>query len=326
VSLDGECKNVIEIVTRKWEEIDFAELVRVTYLVRKEDGLETPEIDLLETHMKGIQERFPLEVAFLALEEKKLIGWLGIERATSTMGELRRWHPFVVPSEKQYEIGDMLIAQCMDYAERNGITRIEVGFDNVQKSSQQAYEIRKKLLERYGWKKLEETLFMACNPSELNLPHIKDPIGFELLPLTSSKHEDLFKSYLRAFLTGDAREIFDMNDDQRRDYFDNLFSRDLPLLEDASWVFTKDSEIVGFILTRPRQEEAHVEVLGIHPNCRRKGLAKFMLTKAMHGVVQGDIPMISIGVDAVNQSAVELYLKVGFEIVSSMVMYSWTKA
>ncbi|MHA2228026.1 MAG: GNAT family N-acetyltransferase [Candidatus Thorarchaeota archaeon] len=280
--LDGECKNVTEIVTRKWEEIDFAELVRVTYLARTEDGLETPEVDLLETHMKGIQDRFPLEVAFLALEEKKLIGWLGIERATSTMGELRRWHPFVVPSERQNEIGNMLIAQCMNYAEKNGITRIEVGFDNVQKSSQQAFEIRKKLLERYGWKKLEEALYMACNPSELNLPDIKNPTGFELSPLTGSNHEDLFDSYLSAFLTGDAREIFDMNDNQRRDYFDKLFSRDRPLLEDASLVVTKESKIAGFILTRPRQEEAHVEVLGIHPSYRRRGLAKSMLTTAMH--------------------------------------------
>jgi ribosomal protein S18 acetylase RimI-like enzyme len=98
-----------------------------------------------------------------------------------------------------------------------------------------------------------------------------------------------------------------------------------PFNERASLVLTKDGQVIGFSIVRPRTEEEHLEVFGLHPDYRGRGLAKALILKSMSTVSDQGTERMSIGVDAVNVPAVKLYEKVGFRLVSRMIVHSWKK-
>ncbi len=64
-------------------------------------------------------------------------------------------------------------------------------------------------------------------------------------------------------------------------------------------------------------------MFGIHPDYRGRDLAKALIFKSMRTVLGQGTELISIGVDAVNGPAVKLYEKVGFRLVSRMIVHSW---
>ena len=66
-------------------------------------------------------------------------------------------------------------------------------------------------------------------------------------------------------------------------------------------------------------------MFGLHPDYRGRGLAKVLILKSMKTVLDQGTERMSIGVDAVNVPAVKLYKKVGFRLVSKMIVHSWKK-
>ncbi|MEN8173326.1 MAG: GNAT family N-acetyltransferase, partial [Chloroflexota bacterium] len=112
---------------------------------------------------------------------------------------------------------------------------------------------------------------------------------------------------------------------QIREAFDDLFDLSKPFNERSSLVLTKDGQVIGFSLVRPRTEEEHLELFGIHPDYRGQGLAKALIQTSMSSVLDQGTESMSVGVDAVNVPAVKLYEKVGFKLVSRMIVHSWKK-
>jgi ribosomal protein S18 acetylase RimI-like enzyme len=112
---------------------------------------------------------------------------------------------------------------------------------------------------------------------------------------------------------------------QIREAFDDFFDLSKPFNERASLVLAKDGQVIGFSLVRPRIEEEHLAMFGLHPDYRGRGLAKALILKSMRTVLDQGTERMSIGVDAVNVPAVKLYEKVGFRLVSRMIVHSWKK-
>jgi ribosomal-protein-alanine N-acetyltransferase len=111
-----------------------------------------------------------------------------------------------------------------------------------------------------------------------------------------------------------------------REAFDDLFDLTKPFNERASLVLVRGGQVIGFSLVRPRFEEAHLAIFGLHPDYRGRGLAQALIQESMRTVRDQGTETMSIGVDAANIPAVRLYEKVGFTPVSRMVVHSWKKS
>ena len=102
--------NGTKIEFQKWEDIDIKTLAHLSADIRRIEGLGDYTNEQVEEYLKTMNERFPIEIAALAIEENKIVGWMGIERTTDNMGEVGRWQPFVSSRTNKREIARFLIS------------------------------------------------------------------------------------------------------------------------------------------------------------------------------------------------------------------------
>ncbi len=143
--------------------------------------------------------------------------------------------------------------------------------------------------------------------------------------MSKTETDNLFQCYKDSFSSSEHRQFFDYTVKQIREAFDDYFDLSKPFNERASLVLTRDGQVIGFSLVRPRIEEEHLAMFGLHPDYRGRGLAKALILESMRTVLDQGTERMSIGVDAVNVPAVKLYEKVGFSLVSRMIVHSWKK-
>ena len=315
---------MIEIKQTKWENLTIRNLAEITAEARRYEGIGDHSIDQIETFLKNMNERFPAEIVLLAVEGEKILGWLGIERSTEVIGILGRWQPYVAPEAVQEHVARRLISEINAYAQGNGMTRMEIGFGEINEKNQDAFEKRCSWYEAEGWSKLDDCYFMAVNPVENVKQETSLPEGFILRPLVDVNNDTIFRCYLESFTTGQASWIYDMTEEQIRQEFDRYFDRAQDINEAASFIVESNGVVLGFALVISRSdEEEHLESIGVHSSARGIGLGKHMLWRVMMVLRDQNVSNLTLGVDPVNIPAVKLYEKYGFDVVSRTVNYSW---
>jgi len=315
--IDGE----FEIQQCNWDEIEINEIAQLMHDVRKEEGFPEFPVDRIANYIQRIRERFPAEVTFLARNAGGLIGWASIHRSTESIGELDRWHPFVKGSESQ-TLGRTLLERCNDYSRRNGITRLTCTLSELADNLEEAYQKRREWFDASGWSKMNEDIYMvwdvtAEGPAEAPLSE-----EYSIAALSSRTKMELYHCYEEAFLEGDDREIHDMTPVQRRERFEEHFDLET-IVEESSVIIENDGEISAFILVKAREDEHHIDLIGVRPKHRRKGLAKVLVERAKNVGAKAKIGTMTLGVDSVNQSAYKLYKSCGFAVATRMITYSW---
>jgi len=81
---------------------------------------------------------------------------------------------------------------------------------------------------------------------------------------------------------------------------------------DHFYIAIKDSKIVGFIGIQPIQDEAHILHMAVHPDFRRRGIAKKMMEFALSFPAKKWFLEVRAG----NHSAQKLYESYGFKVIS----------
>jgi ribosomal protein S18 acetylase RimI-like enzyme len=95
--------------------------------------------------------------------------------------------------------------------------------------------------------------------------------------------------------------------------------------EDTSFVLKKGDDIAGMLLMISRENEECISIVAVHSSYRGIGLAKALLTTGIQKVGEQGVSTISIGVDAINAPAVNLYKKFGFVVNSRLSFFSWSR-
>jgi [ribosomal protein S18]-alanine N-acetyltransferase len=73
-------------------------------------------------------------------------------------------------------------------------------------------------------------------------------------------------------------------------------------------------ELIGMGCYWAILDEAHITIVGIHPNDRKKGLGQLMLLTLLHRAQQREMARATLEVRISNESAINLYQKLGFKI------------
>lgn len=79
------------------------------------------------------------------------------------------------------------------------------------------------------------------------------------------------------------------------------------------WVAEVDGKIVGMIVVWLIVDEAHVATLATHPDFRRRGIAKKLLSYGLRGLIEEGAQSSFLEVRASNIAAQEMYRKFGYE-------------
>ncbi|MCK4567281.1 MAG: GNAT family N-acetyltransferase [Candidatus Thorarchaeota archaeon] len=312
---------MVDIVHRRWEDLDITSLAYLTRSVYKSEGNGDYTLEQVERYLRNMNERFPLDAIFLAVKEGTMVGWTGVQRKTESIGELGRWYPFVSDTPDRNEIAKLLISEVMGYAIENGMKRLEISFE-ISDENIQAYNLRCSWFGSFNWDLVEDSYYMNKDTSK-KIPTANIPEGFHLHPLLEIDDDTLYKCHYAAFTNSEAREFYDLTEVEKRQHFDKLYDRFQSINSKASVVLKHGDEIASMLLVVSRDDEEHIAIVAVHPDYRGQGLAKAVLTIGIQEVRKQGMNNISIGVDVVNTPAVQLYTKFGFKIVSRLSFHSW---
>jgi ribosomal protein S18 acetylase RimI-like enzyme len=143
--------------------------------------------------------------------------------------------------------------------------------------------------------------------------------------LAEISNDELWPSYDAAFLSGGDRRYAQQSEAQRRENFEGFFSRQAPMDVGASIVLLDGETIVGFVKIDIVTEGTYVHGVGVVPEYRGQGLARYILGTSLRRAAENHHEKMLLEVDVTNQAAVGLYQSLGFKTVKSSVSYVWQR-
>lgn len=87
------------------------------------------------------------------------------------------------------------------------------------------------------------------------------------------------------------------------------------------WVAEADGRIAGMLVAWLLVDEAHIATLATHPNYRRQGIARELLTHALRSMAEEGAVSSLLEVRESNDAAQELYRRFGYEAVGRRKRY-----
>ncbi len=100
-----------------------------------------------------------------------------------------------------------------------------------------------------------------------------------------------------------------------------LFEKELSSKSSYCLVAIKDKRVIGFITVSTVLDEADITKIAVHPDCRRQGIASYLLDMFFLYCREHGINIINLELRESNSSALMLYKLKGFEIVGERKEY-----
>lgn len=316
--------NFIKTSIHRWDELDLDELAEFSFEA-KQSRPETHNTNSSADEERRIinwRRQFSQSLVIVTRKKKKILGWLSFDLDSTTIMEIGRWLPIILPHKE--EAFESMINKCKNYCKRVDYSRIEVSFDIKDRGDRQAYEVYKSLYETNGVRFKDEIIYMNRNLSESDNAEITIPETFKTESILELNDSELYRCYYEAFIQGQDRMFQDQTEEERLEYFYDYYSKSKPLIKEASLVLkkTESDEILGVTLLRPRGEDVHLALLAIHPNYQGKKLGGLLLRLVLKKVFQQGFNTISLSVDIENP-AMRIYQKFGFKTQSHIITHSW---
>jgi ribosomal protein S18 acetylase RimI-like enzyme len=138
-------------------------------------------------------------------------------------------------------------------------------------------------------------------------------VGFSLRPIVEVSNEEIWPCYNETFLSSGDGRYRDQTKAQRRENFGDFFSKSKPIEDGASLLLYCEDRIIGFHKIDIISEGGFVNGVGIHPEFRRRGLGRLLMTTSLVRAARNKMVNIILEVDIENHRAIALYEKLGFK-------------
>ncbi len=308
------------------KESDFEEIVEFTLEAEKQlspqmrCGKNRQEVE------KYIKEAFacdPFHYIF-ARQNGRLLGIAGCYGFTESMMYFESWHPLVLPGDHYDDVFKLLVKESIKHTKSMGRNRLEVFLMNLTDEYRPIYERVGPLYEAGGMKRGHEWTEMVCDLTKSTLEEPDLPDGFSLRPIVEVTNDEIWPTYNATFLNSGDRRYLNQTDAQRRESFDDFFNRKKPLEEEASLLLYFEDHIVGFHKINIYDFGGFVNGVGIHPDFRRRGLGKLMMTASLVRAAKNGMKNLILEVDIDNHRAIGLYEQLGFVHRKGSISHMWT--
>ena len=315
---------MINYTNHSRETIDAAELAAFTY--RAYSTLPIPykygETQQEITAILKSEKNCPNFIA-LAREDGVLRGWAGVYHWTESMSYFLSWHPLVLPPNPS--ISQQLVRECIQHTAASGRNRMEVFLMNLTDEYREYARQCGEIYQAAGMSRGYEWKFMEADLQHLDLSIREIPDTLTLRSLVEIPNEALWSSYDAAFSNGGDRRYSEQSKEQRYENFEAFFSRKVPFDADASLVMFAGETVVGFVKIDIIEEGAYVHGVGVIPEYRRQGLARYILDTSLRSAAKNHHKKMILEVDSDNQPALGLYQSLGFKTVKGSISYIWEK-
>jgi ribosomal protein S18 acetylase RimI-like enzyme len=250
---------------------------------------------------------------FLVEDHGAIVGWLTFyEMADSAIAQIWDWHPVVLPSEQENDIAEALIKAALSHLQEIGLRRVAIDF-RVTESTQSSLTRYLGWYQQAGITRIVEEIFYRKSLTEEPL-EVLIPEEYSLGYVSETAIENLFSCWLDVFSSSNDQLFLSLDAAERRDLFFDSWSREKPLINDASLTLHHVSRLIGFSRVMPMYEstDGYLAPIGILPEYRRKGLGRELLKMSMLRLKELSYQTVSCYVSTSNVAAVSFYKNLGF--------------
>ena len=316
----------IRIEVLKPDQIDIQELVDFTLEAQEQLDEQLrcgKNRDEVEKYIRGAFEVSVFHYIF-ARKNGKLVGMAGCFAFTESMVYLDGWNPLVLRGDDYEEVFTRLVQESIKHTKAIGRNRLEIFLMELTDDIRPTYEQVRPLYEAGGMKRGHEWSHMVCDLTSIDLKEPMIPDGFSLKPIIEVDNELIWPCYNTTFLSSGDRRYLNQTEKQRRENFNDFFDRSKPIENDASLLLYSGDQIIGFMKINIYSIGGFVNGVGIHPDFRRKGLARLLMTASMVRAATNGMKDLTLEVDIDNHRAIALYKQVGFKKIKGSISHVWT--
>jgi ribosomal-protein-alanine N-acetyltransferase len=87
----------------------------------------------------------------------------------------------------------------------------------------------------------------------------------------------------------------------------------IPISYPYVMVHKTDQRLIGYVIYWKIREEVHINNIAVHPDFRRKGIAKYVLREILAKIKKEGVRFVTLEVRPSNKAALSLYRKLGFQ-------------
>ncbi len=304
----------MNIEVLKKSDVNIDRLSKLTCFAMKEKNL-YPENAAEETILSNISTgiaSYCYDLLFLAKNHGKIVGWLAFYPMTD-LGIAQIWDAVVVPSEHVNEIAIALIQEAFSHLKEIGLHKVAIDF-RVNENTQSCFTRYADWYSQAGITKVIEETFLRKDLTEDNLK-ISIPDEYSLGYISETDLDDLLNCWLEVFSSSEDQFFLSLDAEGRRALFFDSWSREKPLIHEASLTLSNKSKLIGFSRLLPRYEstDGYLAPIGILPEYRKKGLAQELIKTSMLKLKELNYQIMSCYVSTRNAAAVSFFEKLGFE-------------
>jgi ribosomal protein S18 acetylase RimI-like enzyme len=316
---------MIRVVLKKLNSEDCIALARITASAQRGTPLESDmSLDDVAETIEKLSASDGVQVLVAQDESGVILGWIHYYVDIPPMAFINGFLPIVEPTDRTEEVALAIIEAAKRDIIARRFTRLEIEL----KLQTDAHRIMSKTLvnwyEKCDFQFAAEEVHMSSDLTSLSLPRLNPPKNCVLRKITEVSYEQLKKAGFQTFDDSKNDLFISMNRVEREVNLKYFFDTSKPFIEDASFVLERDGKIIGFIVTRPRIDDAEIGPVGLIPEARGEGLANYLLGFALKNLRDSGLTSATLDMAVANWPARKLYKKYGFEDIYYKQFYYWS--
>lgn len=256
-------------------------------------------------------------------ENGNIVGCIYYYIAFPLMAFIEGFLPIIDKSRNPKEIALSLIEIAKKSITEIGHTRLEVEFKLPTPAHRACSEKYVKWYRAAGFQFAAEEVHMESDLTAVDLPQLDLPQGYQTRKFSEMPYELLETPGYQAFEDSKDGLFSSMSLEEQKITIQYFFDKSKPHIEDASLVLVSQEKVVGFVITREKDNEPEIGPIGLVPNARRKGLGQYLLVSALKALKDSGFANVTLDMSITNLPAKKLYRKFGFEDVYYKQFYYW---
>ncbi len=316
---------MIQVESRKLSSEEIRVLANITKSVRQGTPLESERsVDDIAKNIESLSTNDGFQLLIATDEKGNLVGWTYYYVAFRLMDFISGFFPLVSENDDSEKIALSLIEAAKRDTVDRGQSRLEIELvfpsDEHRAHSEKYVEWYRKC----GFKFAAEEVHMKSDLNKIDLPELHLPEGYKLRKFSEITYESLEEPGFQTLEDSMEGLFLSMSHAERKVTMEYYFDKSKPYIEDASLILEKDGEIVGFVITRLKDDEPEIGPVGLVPEARGQGLASYLLVSILGSLKDSGSTSAYLDTTITNLPAQKLYRKYGFEDVYYKQFYYWS--
>ncbi len=316
---------MIRVESKKLSSEDCQALARITISAKKGTPLESDKsVGEIAAGIEKLSSSNEVQLLVAQDEGGVILGWIYYYVDIPPMAFINGFFPIIEPTDRSEEIALAIIEAAKRYTIERGFTRLEIEMKlqtDAHRTTSQKYV---NWYEKCDFQFAAEEVHMSSDLTSLNLLSTNLPKNCILKKLAEVSYDQLEKAGLQTFNDSEDDLFLSMKHAEREVNLKYFFDMSKPFIEDASLILERDGKVIGFVITRMRDNDAEIGPIGLVPEARGQGLANYLLGYALKNLKDNGLTRATLDMSIANKPARKLYKKYGFEDVYYKQFYFWS--